>query len=182
MTTDRKTVSRRTVTAGMAWSVPAVAAVAAAPLAAASPNCPSTSVTGDAVKYAGNSDFGTKHAYGFPLEITNTTAETIRIAPGTAHVDFEKKGRADGTVLFFDGDPCAGGRQISLEDEMLILAPRESIQLWYVVNETGNSANEAGCITSTIKVELISGEWPEGEGCPSVRNETVCFDDTPPTC
>ena len=50
------------------------------------------------------------------------------------------------------------------------------------MNETGNSANESGCIHSTITVELASGEWPEGDECESVRNETVCFDETPPTC
>lgn len=182
MTHDRKNISRRTVTAGMAWSIPAVAAVSAAPLAAASPVCPSTKVTGDAVKYPGNSSFGTKHAYGFPVAITNTTQESLRIAPGTAYVQFAKKGRADGGVLFFNGDPCQGGRQIPLEDELLVLDPGETLELWYVVNETGNSANESGCIHSTITVELVSGEWPEGDECESVRNETVCFDETPPSC
>ena len=28
----------------------------------------------------------------------------------------------------------------------------------------------------------VTGEWPEGEECESVRNEEVCFGDTPPQC
>lgn len=183
MTTDRKHISRRTVTAGIAWAVPAVAAVSAAPFAVASPTCPTTSVTGAAVKYPGASKFGTKHAYGFPVTITNTTGQTLRIAPGDAYVVFDKKGRVDaGGVLFYDGDPCTGGQQISLEDEVLVLEAGEHIDLWYVVDRAGNSANESGCIVSTVRVELQSGEWPEGGGCESVRNEQVCFDQTPPTC
>lgn len=47
----QKTLSRRSVTAGIAWSVPAVAAVSAAPLAAASPVCISVEGVGDAWKY-----------------------------------------------------------------------------------------------------------------------------------
>ena len=181
MTTDRKTISRRKVTAGMAWSVPAVAAVSAAPFAAASPTCPTTEVKGDAVKYPGNSSFGTKHAYGFPLKITNTTEATIRVSPGTAFVTFDKKGRVDaGGVKFFNGDPCDGGVEISPDDEMLVLDPGEPIEIWYVVDRAGNSANESGCITSTISVSLLTGELPEG--CESVRNEKVCFSETPPTC
>ena len=181
MTHDRKTISRRKVAAGMAWSVPAVAAVSAAPFAAASSTCPTTEVKGDAVKYPGNSSFGTKHAYGFPLKITNTTEATIRVSPGTAFVLFDKKGRADARgVKFFDGDPCAGGTEIPKDDEILVLEPGESIELWYVVDRTGNSANESGCIVSTISVSLVTGELPEG--CDSVRNERVCFSETPPTC
>ena len=182
MTHDRKNISRRTVTAGMAWSVPAVAVASAAPAFAASTVCPSTKVTGDAVKYPGKSSFGTKQAYGFPLEITNTTDQIIVIAPGTAYVEFDKKDRVDaGSVIFYDGDPCKGGKPITDKDA-LTLEPGASLSLWYVVNETGNSANESGCIHSTITVELASGEWPEGDECESVRNETVCFDETPPSC
>lgn len=184
MTTDRKTISRRKVAAGMAWSVPAVAAVSAAPAFAVSPKCPSTTVTGEAVKYPGNSKAaGTKHGYGFPLTVTNNTDQTVRITPGTAYVEFDKKGRVNaGGVKFFDGDPCNGGKQISLDDEKLVLSPGESLELWYVVDRTGNSSNESGCIHSTITVELVSGEWPEGEECESVRNEEACFGDTPPQC
>ena len=183
MTTDRKTISRRKVAAGMAWSVPAVAVASAAPAFAVSPKCPSTSVTGEAVKYPGNSSAGTKHGYGFPLIITNNTDQDVRVTPGTAYVQFDKKGRVDaGGVKFFDGDPCNGGKEISLEDERLVLGQGKSLELWYVVDRAGNSANESGCIHSTINVELVTGEWPEGEECDSVRNEEVCFGDTPPEC
>ncbi|MCT2006780.1 hypothetical protein ACSBQY_01060 [Micrococcus lylae] len=74
MTTERKPISRRAVTAGLAWSVPAVTAVATAPLAAASPLCPVVEVTGDVVKYPGNNHVvGTKHRYGFPVHVHNKT-------------------------------------------------------------------------------------------------------------
>lgn len=53
MQQNTSSLSRRKVTAGLAWSVPAVAAVAATPFAAASHHCPTVTGVGDAVKYPG---------------------------------------------------------------------------------------------------------------------------------
>lgn len=92
-------ISRRKVTTGIAWSVPAVAAVAAAPFAAASPViCPEVSGVGGAIKFPGNSKIeNIKHAYGFDVTLTNDTSETIVISGGSTNIVFTKFGEKSGS-------------------------------------------------------------------------------------
>lgn len=64
-------INRRTVTKGIAWSVPAVAIASAAPAFASSGPKPTLSFLG-ACKYPGNNCGGeVKHAYGFRFQVTN---------------------------------------------------------------------------------------------------------------
>ncbi|MDO5633342.1 MAG: hypothetical protein Q4G34_00500 [Micrococcus sp.] len=70
---------------------------------------------------------------------------------------------------------------MSPDDPRLFLAPNESVTLWIVLDETGNSANESGCIESALEIVFASGEL-QGEGCGTATVPQVCFDTTPPTC
>lgn len=186
-----KTLSRRTVASGLAWSVPAVATVAAAPAFAASPCvCPEVTVRGEAVKHPGQNKLGTKQAYGFDIRVTNPTSYIVQVSPGTATVDFEKFGERSGDVLLFDKSICqAGATRLQAGDSKLTLDPGASTELYYVVNNTGNSANESGCITSTLVVTLLNSDGTPVDqdddcaaSCEVVFLPQTCFDETPPTC
>lgn len=180
MQKNTSSLSRRKVTAGLAWSVPAVAAVAAAPFAAASHHCPTVTGVGNAVKYPGTSKTGLKQAYGFPITVTNTTDDTILLTPGDVTVKFDKKDTVtNAKVALYSKSPCDGG--VPLTEEQLTLAPGESLTLFYVANETGNSANDGGCIDGNIRVELVGGTMTDSD-CGTVTVPRVCFSETPPSC
>lgn len=180
-------VSRRSVTAGLAWSVPAVVAVSAAPAFAASPKCVYTTST-DPIKYPGNTKIGSvtlKQAYGFQVTITNPTAGRIRLTPRSVVIDFEKKGRYTGAkLLIFDKDPCLGGKPLNGDGNQLVLEPAGTAgstrTFWIIVEDSGNSANEAGCITATLGVTLTPNSVPVPELCETVEVEDACFSTTPP--
>lgn len=172
-----KTISRRTVASGLAWSVPAVATVAAAPAFAASPRCINASA-GDVVKYPGNSGLF-KQGYGFELTVTNPTEGTVAVSPGTGYVQFDKK-RENGTVRLFSADPCKGGKELKLGDELLVLEPGESITLWLVLDKTGNSANDSGCVVFNLKVRLVSGTVGGDGLCDTAPVTDACFGATTP--
>lgn len=181
-------LSRRKVTAGIAWSVPAVAAVAAAPFAAASPSCVNTVSTGP-VKYPGNSTGGggeLKHAYGFSVTVTNPTRGRIRLSAKSVLIDLEKKDTyTDGRLMIFNKDPCLGGVQLNGNSDLLILEPSgtagDTRTFWFVVGNTGNSANEAGCIHATLGVALVNGSQPVANLCTEVEVDEACFTATPPS-
>ena len=182
-------LSRRKVTAGIAWSVPAVAAVAAAPFAAASPSCVNTAST-KPVKYPGNSTGGggkLKHAYGFSVTVTNPTRGRIRLSAKSVLIDFEKKGTYTGAqLMIFDKDPCLGGVQLNGNSDRLILEPSgtagDTRTFWFVVSNTGNSANESGCVKGKLQLALPKGA-PEGADLcnDGVVEFSNCFETTPPT-
>lgn len=181
-------LSRRKVTAGIAWSVPAVAAVAAAPFAAASPSCVNTAST-EPVKYPGNSTGGggeLKHAYGFSVTVTNPTRGRIRLSAKSVLIDFEKKGTYTGAqLMIFDKDPCLGGVQLNGNSDRLILEPSgtagDTRTFWFVVSNTGNSANDAGCIRATLGVALVKGSQPVANLCTEAAVDKACFTATPPS-
>ena len=179
-----KSISRRTVASGLAWSVPAVATVAAAPFAAASPIVCVTVETGDAIKFAGGGrDNGLKQAYGFEITVTNTSGETVRVGAADSYVVFDKKGRVDTDSSLWSDSPCSGGVQLSREDDDVVLAPGDTETFFYVVNNTGNSANEAGCIYSQLSLALAgSSVGSNVELCDTATIPEVCFDETPPSC
>lgn len=185
MQKKQNALSRRTVTSGLAWSVPAVAAVSTAPFAAASPVvCPKVKVIGEAVKFPGNSHGGgIRQAYGFDIVVTNNTELPVRITPGTAKVNFKKFGERTGEARLYDKSPCnADATLLEAGSSLLALEPGQSTPLFYLVNNTGNSANEAGCITSTLKVEIVGAAAADTEVCDTIFLPERCFDETPPTC
>lgn len=180
MQQNTPSLSRRKVTAGIAWSVPAVAAVAAAPAFAASPKCIS-GATGDVVKFPGNST-GIKQGYGFPVTLTNPTGSSLRISPRSVIVDFDKKGEyAGGTLAIYTADPCAGGKPITPGSDALLLEPGETVTLYLVISNTGSSANDSGCIEARLGVQLVTGQPSVPELCDVYEVPRTCFSDTPPT-
>lgn len=178
MQKNTSTLSRRKVTAGIAWSVPAVAAVAAAPAFAASPTCV-TATTGDVVKYPGNST-PIKQGYGFTITVTNPTRSRLRISGDTSTVDFDKKKDVTGTLLIFATDPCLGDDPIDADDDLLVLEPGETQTFYLVAPNTGSSSNESGCISATLGVQLVTGEQPVANLCDEYVVERACFSETAP--
>lgn len=178
MTTPQ--ISRRTVTAGLAWSVPAVAAVSAAPAFAISPTCV-TGTTGDAVKFPGGST-RIKQGYGFTVTIKNPTRSSLRVSPRSVSILFDKKGNtAGGTLTIWSADPCLGGVLLNAGDDALIIPAGETRTYFLVVSDTGNSANDGGCITAVLNVALVPGQKPVDNLCSDYTFEKVCFTATPPT-
>ncbi|MCR8674312.1 hypothetical protein NWP10_00515 [Micrococcus sp. HG099] len=186
MQQNTSSLSRRKVTAGLAWSVPAVAAVSAAPAFAASPICPDVVEVGEVVKFPGNNknpgdnENGIKQAYGFWVTVKNDTQETVTLTPSTVTVTFDKNPEKPftGTSLLYNGDPTKGG--VLLTEDQRTLAPGEELTIFYVINNTGNSSNESGCIEGTIGVKLVGAPQSSGQMCPSVPVPKVCFEETPP--
>ncbi|WP_144862337.1 hypothetical protein [Micrococcus luteus] len=183
MQKNTSTLSRRKVTAGIAWSVPAVAAVAAAPFAAASPTGCADVTTGTAVKHqgGGHSD-GIKQAYGFTITITNTSPTPVYVNPGTVTVVFGGHTTRNGEARLYTDSPCDGGRRLAAMDPELLLQPGESKTYYYLVNKTGNSANESGCVKGKLQLALPKGA-PEGADLCNggVVEFSNCFETTPPS-
>lgn len=71
-------VSRRVVTKGVAWTIPAVAFAAAAPAMASSGPAP-TFILGGGVKAPGGSCLPLKKGYGIPITVTNHDSKEIEI-------------------------------------------------------------------------------------------------------
>lgn len=179
MQTTPKTVNRRTVSAGIAWSVPAVAAVAAAPAFAASPRCV-VATAGDVVKYRGGST-RFKQGYGYEVTVTNTTEGVVAVSPGTALIRFDKKKEQQGHVRLFASDPCPGGAELKAGDDLLVLDPGETLKIFVVVDNTGNSANDSGCVLSTLQVRLVSGTVGGDGLCTTAPIKGACFSSTSPS-
>lgn len=183
MQKNTSTLSRRKVTAGIAWSVPAVAAVAAAPFAAASPTGCVSAVPGAAVKFPGSSGpDGIKQAYGFDIIITNTSPTAVYVNPGTVTVEFKGHPTRSGEALLYTASPCEGGTRLAAMDPELLLQPGESETYYYVVNQTGNSAQESGCVKGKLQLALPKGA-PEGADLcnDGVVEFSNCFETTPPS-
>ncbi|QGY89751.1 hypothetical protein [Micrococcus luteus] len=183
MQKNTSTLSRRKVTAGIAWSVPAVAAVAAAPFAAASPTGCVSAVPGAAVKFPGGSGpDGIKHGYGFEVTITNDSPIAVYVNPGTVTVAFDGHPTRNGEARLYTAHPCSGGTRLAAMDPALLLQPGESKTYYYVVNNTGNSGEETGCVKGKLKLALPTGA-PEGADLCNggVVDFSNCFRTTPPT-
>lgn len=180
MQQNTSSLSRRKVTAGLAWSVPAVAAVSAAPAFAASPICPNVGEVGEVVKFPGKNTNDIKQAYGFWVTVKNDTQETVTLTPSSVTVTFDKKPQKPFTGIssLYDGDPTKDG--VLLTEDKLTLAPGQELQIFYVINNTGDSANDSGCIEGTIGVSLVGAPQTSGQMCSSVPVPKVCFEETPP--
>ena len=182
MQKNTSTLSRRKVTAGIAWSVPAVAAVAAAPFAAASPTGCAAVTTGTAEKFPGGGHpDGIKQAYGFTITITNTSPTPVYVNPGTVTVVFGGHTTRNGEARLYTANPCRGGKRLAAMDPALLLQSGQSKTYYYVVNNTGNSANDAGCIRATLGVALVKGSQPVANLCTEAAVDKACFTATPPS-
>lgn len=183
MQKNSSTLSRRKVTAGIAWSVPAVAAVAAAPFAAASPTGCVDVTSGTAEKFPGGGHpDDIKQAYGFTITFTNTSPTPVYVNPGTVTVVFGGHTTRNGEARLYTASPCSGGRRLAAMDPALLLQPGESKTYYYVVNETGNSAQESGCVKGKLQLALPK-DAPEGADLCNggVVEFSNCFETTPPT-
>jgi len=78
MSTDNS-LSRRTLARGAAWTVPAVAIAAAAPVMAASGGPPTITQTGNACKNSGNSCKSRPKGYTVPLRLCNQSPYPVYI-------------------------------------------------------------------------------------------------------
>ena len=168
--TTKKTISRRAVAGGMAWSVPAIAFASAAPAATVSPLF--TAQAGTVCKYPGGSVKGVKHAYMFPLTVTNVANEEVCVKIVGGYVTFAS-GQTAGTPKWYINPPHSGN----------VLAPNEvclpaggSVTYYYVVDQTGSSANQSGTVRGVF----------QGTGSETGRQSTeyvdVAFNSTPPGC
>ena len=167
MQKNTSTLSRRKVTAGIAWSVPAVAAV----------------TTGTAEKFPGGGHpDGIKQAYGFTITITNTSPTPVYVDPGTVTVVFGGHTTRNGEGRLYTANPCRGGKRLAAMDPALLLQSGQSKTYYYVVNNTGNSANESGCVEGKLQLALPKGA-PEGADLcnDGVVEFSNCFETTPPT-
>lgn len=73
---EPKRISRRTVAKGLAWAIPAVPLVVAAPAYAQSPQCLSVTLTGDSCKWPGS---GNQWSYRFTLCFKNSCGGTYTV-------------------------------------------------------------------------------------------------------
>lgn len=162
-------VSRRTVATGVAWTVPAVAVASTVPAFAASPCV--AAAPGNVCKYPGNK-YGLKHAYMVSLTLTNTTSEPATVTQSEAYVMFSdgKHGTGGG---FYDKRPDQGGTSTT----SVTLQPGETRTVYLVVDQTGNSKNEAGSYYSKL---LVNGNPASGECDPVIISTT--FSATAPEC
>lgn len=173
-------LSRRKVTAGLAWSVPAVAVAASAPAFAASPVCV-VATSGEVTKYPGGSSrTGIRQGYGFPIVLTNNTRNVVRVSTRSVSIAFNRR-TANGTLYLYSGDPCQGGVRLNNNSAELELGPGESRNLYLVADRTGNSSNRAGCIDAVLAVRLANPSVPPiGDLCAEVDVSRACFSATPP--
>ena len=167
---NKKTISRRAVAGGMAWTVPAIAFASAAPAATVSPLYAVS--TGNVCKYPGGSVDGVKHAYMFPLTLTNVATEEVCVEIVSGLVTFDS-GRTDGTPEWYSRPPHQGG---VLAPDTVCIPVGESVTYYYVVDDTGNSANESGTAVGTF---LGTGSETGRKDEKTVR---VAFGSTPPDC
>ena len=86
---EQKRISRRTITKGAAWAIPAVPIVLATPAYASSGGGPSGKFLAACKQPGGscNKDYGFVKGYTFTFSITNTTTKTIYIYPTLNNVD-----------------------------------------------------------------------------------------------
>lgn len=154
----------------MAWSVPAIAFASSAPAATVSPLY--TVSTGNVCKYPGRSVGDVKHAYMFPLTLTNVANEEVCIEIVSGSVNFDS-GRTAGKPAWYTTPPHEGG---VLAPNRVCIPVGGSVTYYYVVNNTGNSANESGTAVGTF---LGTGSATGRQDQKTVR---VAFGATPPDC
>ena len=170
--TTKKTISRRAVAGGMAWSVPAIAFASAAPAATVSPLF-TVDPVGGACKYPGNSTNGVFQAYMIPVQITNIANERVCVSNVSGSVTFE--GRVpSGSPKWWTDKPHLPGAAPLVGD--VCLDPGKLRTLYYVIDRAGNSGNRAGVLAGTY---LGTGQTT---GRQSTAQISVSFTATPPDC
>lgn len=150
-------VSRRTVIAGAAWAVPAIAVVSNAPAFAASPIVEPELIPGTLCKYPGGSAGNDlKHAYRFRANFTNKSTHTVNVEPlpGASSITFDGDAARVGRLRFFESDPLTGGELGSFT-----LEGGETKPFYLVLDNYGNSQDASGTITIAFKVtDNVTGE------------------------
>ena len=170
--TTKKTISRRAVAGGMAWSVPAIAFASAAPAATVSPLF-TVDPVGGACKYPGNSTNGVFQAYMIPVQITNIANERVCVSYVSGSVTFERN-VPSGSPGWWTDKPHLPGAAPLVGD--VCLDPGDWRTLYYVIDNAGNSGNRAGVLTGTY---LGTGQTT---GRQSTAQISVSFTATPPDC
>lgn len=170
--TTKKTISRRAVAGGMAWSVPAIAFASAAPAATVSPLF-TVDPVGGACKYPGNSTNGVFQAYMIPVQITNIANERVCVSNVAGSVTFVGN-VPSGSPEWWTNKPHLPGAAPLVGD--VCLDPGDSRTLYYVIDNAGNSGNRAGVLTGTY---LGTGQTT---GRQSTAQISVSFTATPPDC
>lgn len=169
--TTHKTISRRAVAGGMAWSVPAIAFASAAPAATVSPLF-TVDPVGGACKYPGKK-YGLDHAYMIPVQITNIANERVCVSYVSGSVTFERN-VPSGSPGWWTDKPHLPGAAPLVGD--VCLDPGDWRTLYYVIDNAGNSGNRAGVLTGTY---LGTGQTT---GRQSTAQISVSFSTTPPKC
>lgn len=168
-----KKVSRRTVAAGVAWTVPAVAVATAVP-AFASSSCATVVDYDNVCKYPGKKG-SVKQAYMVKLTLRNTTYKAVTISTKDAWISFTDGKTGDGTPLLYLEKPDDD----VLPQDSVRIQPGEARVVYFVLNDMGNSANRAGEFGGTLAVDRDSDV--QGE-CLDLNLGPFQFAATPPTC
>ncbi|MFZ1411051.1 MAG: hypothetical protein WAS07_06320 [Micropruina sp.] len=160
-------VSRRTLAAGAAWSVPVIATVSAAPAFALSGPGPSLAFLG-ACKLPGNSCHidGFKKGYKFNFRVTNNDAnnDIYLCAP----ITFTATGTGVDPLIYTPQTPC-------------ILIPAGSSSVVPIFADAASSANLVFTTTMTVTWGHECPCSDDTHGHPTVSS-TFTVDGTPPNC
>lgn len=105
-----RTVSRRTVARGIAWTTPVVAVATAAPAFAVSRVPPNLEYIG-ACKYPGNSCKEANKGYAFAFTVTNNDARAVTFCDATLVVNEPSPFEDDVTFTYVGGCITVGGGQ-----------------------------------------------------------------------
>nr|WDS96069.1 hypothetical protein mcr_00108 [Micrococcus sp.] len=108
----------------------------------------------------------------FPLTLTNIANEDVCVEIVGGYVNFDS-GRTDGEPEWYTNPPHRGGVQAPNE---VCIPAGGSVTYYYVVDETGSSANESGTAVGTF---LATGSETGRKDEKTVR---VAFGSTPPEC
>lgn len=154
----RPGVSRRSVVAGVAWAMPAVAVAAAVPAYAVSPIIDPEVVPGSMCKYPGGSaGSDLKHAFRFQVKFTNKSSNPVTVTPvpGASSVVFDGDPALRGNLRFFDDSPTSGRQELG----SFTLGGGEDQVFYLVLSDWGNSANNSGHINVVLNVkDNVTGE------------------------
>lgn len=133
MDITKKHISRRTVATGVAWTVPAVAVASTVPAFAASPEVAIN--LRDGHKHPGGSQRPCRQGYSFTATISGGgSGGTITF--GDAYFNNTKLDDSTAYYVIVNGKVVA-------QDNYYVPA-NTNVDVTILVNETGNSANEAG--------------------------------------
>lgn len=176
--TTKKTVSRRAVAGGIAWSVPAIALASAAPAAATSPLIDVELSTGNACKYPGNGPGDMFHAYRFPLTVKNITGETVCVTITSGYVIFTGQTQPAGSAGWYSQPPRYNPENSGTPAPSSVCIPAGgSVTIYYIINRTGSSGNTSGtAYGSFLATGQSTGRQSEASASTTFPNLPPCSD------